>query len=110
MLGGEPFEPENQPTVLKVMEAFKERFPGKTIWCYSGYNFETDILAAQLGPWEVTERILPLIDVLVDGEFHLEEKDLNLRFRGSRNQRVIDVKESLKTDSLVLWDDSIPEI
>lgn len=110
VLGGEPFEPENQPTVLSVMEAFKERFPGKTIWCYSGYNFETDILAAQLGPWGVTERILPLIDVLVDGEFHLEEKDLNLRFRGSRNQRVIDVKESLKTDSLVLWDDSIPEL
>lgn len=106
ILGGEPFEPENQPSVLNLMRKFKEQYPHKTIWCYSGYDFEKDILTGKLGPWEVTEAILQLTDILVDGEFYLEEKDLNLRFRGSRNQRVIDVPASLKTDTVVLWNDS----
>lgn len=105
VLGGEPFEPENQPDVLKVMQKFKELYPQKTIWCYTGYDFERDILTAKLGPWEITKEILSLIDVLVDGEFKLEEKDLNLRFRGSRNQRVINVPDSLKTDTVVLWNE-----
>lgn len=105
VLGGEPFEPENQPDVLKVMQKFEELYPQKTIWCYTGYDFERDILTAKLGPWEITKEILSLIDVLVDGEFKLEEKDLNLRFRGSRNQRVINVPDSLKTDTVVLWNE-----
>ena len=105
VLGGEPFEPENQPEVLNVMRKFKELYPQKTVWCYTGYDFEKDILTGKLGPWEITEEILALIDVLVDGEFKLEEKDLNLRFRGSCNQRVINVPESLKTDTVVLWDE-----
>lgn len=105
VLGGEPFEPENQPEVLNVMRKFKELYPQKTVWCYTGYDFEKDILTGKLGPWEITEEILSLIDVLVDGEFKLEEKDLNLRFRGSCNQRVINVPESLKTDTVVLWDE-----
>ena len=86
LLGGEPFEPENQPEVLHVVQKFKEIYPRKTVWCYTGYDFEKDIL--------------------VDGEFHLEEKDLKLRFRGSSNQRVIDVKKSLASDEVVLWDDN----
>lgn len=106
VLGGEPFEPENQPSVLELLRKFKALYPHKTVWCYSGYDFEKDILTGKLGPWEVTGEILKLIDVLVDGEFHLAEKDLNLRFRGSRNQRVINVPESLKTDAVILWDET----
>ena len=106
VLGGEPFEPENQPEVLHVVQKFKEIYPRKTVWCYTGYDFEKDILAGKLGPWETTKQLLDLIDILVDGEFHLEEKDLKLRFRGSSNQRVIDVKKSLAADEIVLWDDN----
>ena len=98
VLGGEPFEPENQPDVLRVMKKFKELYPNKTIWCYTGYDFEKDILAGKLGPWEITKEILDLTD--------LEEKDLKLRFRGSSNQRVIDVQKSLHSDEVVLWDDN----
>ena len=78
----------------------------KDVWCYTGYDYEKDILAGKLGPWETTRKLLDLIDILVDGEFHLEEKDLKLRFRGSSNQRVIDVKKSLASDEIVLWDDN----
>jgi anaerobic ribonucleoside-triphosphate reductase activating protein len=106
LLGGEPFEPDNQKALLPLLRTFRERFPYKSVWCYSGYNFERDILAGQLGNWAVTKEILSLIDVLVDGEFHMEEKDLSLRFRGSSNQRLIDVPQSLKQKSVVLWDGS----
>ncbi len=106
LLGGEPFEPENQKALLPLLRRFKERFPYKSVWCYSGYDYEHDMLSGHLGDWEVTKEMLSLIDVLVDGEFHLEEKDLNLRFRGSANQRVIDVPKSLKYDQVLLWDGS----
>lgn len=104
LLGGEPFEPENQPHVLALCRKVRERFPGKTIWCYSGYTLEADMLAGKLGPRDVTMELLSLLDVLVDGEFHEAEKNPQLRFRGSGNQRIIDVKETLKTGSTVLWD------
>lgn len=104
LLGGEPFEPENQPHVLALCRKVRERFPGKSIWCYSGYTLETDMLAGKLGPRDVTMELLSLLDVLVDGEFHEAEKNPQLRFRGSGNQRIIDVKETLKTGSTVLWD------
>ena len=104
LLGGEPFEPENQPAVLALCRAVREKFPEKTIWCYSGYTLETDILAGRLGPKNITMELLGQLDVLVDGEFHLEEKDPSLRFRGSRNQRIIDVKKTLETGETVLWD------
>ena len=104
LLGGEPFEPENQPTVLALCRAVREKFPEKTIWCYSGYTLETDILAGRLGPKDITMELLGQLDVLVDGEFHLEEKDPSLRFRGLRNQRIIDVKKTLETGETVLWD------
>ena len=106
LLGGEPFEPENQKALLPLLRAFRERFPYKSVWCYSGYNFEHDMLSGRLGSWAITKEMLSYIDVLVDGEFHLEEKDLSLRFRGSSNQRIIDVPKSLKHDQVLLWDGS----
>lgn len=105
LLGGEPFEPANQAALLPFLRKVREHFPKKDIWCYSGYNFEKDMLTGNLGPWEITEEMLSYIDVLVDGEFKLELKNPNLRFRGSENQRVILVQESLKADGIVQWDD-----
>ena len=104
-MGGEPFEPANQAALLPFLRKVRERFPKKDIWCYSGYDFEKDMLTGNLGPWEITEEMLSYIDVLVDGEFKLELKNPNLRFRGSENQRVILVQESLKADGIVQWDD-----
>ena len=109
LLGGEPFEPQNQPTLLKLCKKVKQQYPNKTIWCYSGYNYEIDILAGRLGDHEVTDELIHLIDVLVDGPFVESKKDLRLRFKGSSNQRIIDVPKSLETDEIVLWDAAIPE-
>ena len=105
LLGGEPFEPQNQAVLVRLLRRVKEKFPHKDIWCYSGYNFEQDMLTGNLGPWEITEEMLSYIDVLIDGEFKLELKNPNLRFRGSANQRVINVQESMKKDAIVSWDD-----
>ncbi len=105
LLGGEPFEPQNQQALLPFLRRVKAAYPDKTIWCYSGYDFEKDMLTGNLGPWEITHEMLTLIDVLVDGEFVIEKKNPNLRFRGSENQRVIRVADSLSSDTVVLWDD-----
>lgn len=104
LLGGEPFEPENQKALLGLMRRIRETYPEKSVWCYTGYDYEKDILAGRLGDWETTRELLSCIDILVDGEFHQSEKDLTLRFKGSRNQRIIDVKASKLSDSVVLWD------
>ncbi|MCC8075204.1 MAG: anaerobic ribonucleoside-triphosphate reductase activating protein [Clostridiales bacterium] len=106
LLGGEPFEPANQKALLPLLRRFRERFPDKTVWCYSGYNYELDMLTGQLGDWAVTKEMLGLLDVLVDGEFVQDQKDLNLRFRGSANQRIIDVPRSLEHDQVLWWDGS----
>ena len=92
LLGGEPMEPENRGTVLSLVKTVRLRYPQKDIWCYTGYHYENDLLG---GPEEVTQ-LLSLIDVLVDGEFIEEQKNLRLAFRGSENQRLIDVQESLR--------------
>ena len=105
-LGGEPFEPQNQPALLALSRRIRKELPGKSIWAFSGYLFDRDILAGKLGPWPVTQELLSYIDVLVDGPFVLARKNLNLRFRGSSNQRLIDVPASLKTGSVVLWDET----
>ncbi len=105
LLGGEPFEPQNQPAILDLLREIKKRMPEKSIWAFSGYLFEKDILAGRLGPMEITQEIISYLDVLVDGPFILEKKDLMLRFRGSSNQRLIDVKASLKSGTTVLWND-----
>ena len=104
LLGGEPFEPENQETVLGLVKAVREKYPEKTIWCYSGYTLETDMLSGRLGPKEITMELLENLDVLVDGEFHEAEKNPSLRFRGSANQRVIDMKKTLESGVTTLWD------
>ena len=106
LLGGEPFEPQNQETLLPFLRKLKDKFPNKSIWCYSGYSFE-DIVAGNVGDKLTAMSMLSLIDILVDGEFIEEQKDLHLRFRGSANQRVIDVKKSLRSDSIVFWDDEL---
>ena len=105
-LGGEPFEPQNQPALLALSRRIRKELPGKSIWAFSGYLFDRDILAGKLGPWPVTQELLSYIDVLVDGPFVLARKNLNLRFRGSSNQRLIDVPTSLKSGSVVLWDET----
>ncbi|MBQ7129124.1 MAG: anaerobic ribonucleoside-triphosphate reductase activating protein [Clostridia bacterium] len=103
LLGGEPFEPQNQVALLPFLKELKQKFPQKTIWCYSGYSFENDILAGKLGDPKITKEMISLIDILIDGEFIEEQKDLHLRFRGSANQRIIDVQKSLSENKTVLW-------
>ena len=105
LLGGEPFEPQNQPELVKLLRRVKEVYPEKSIWAFSGYLFDKDILAWRLGPREITEEFLRYLDVLVDGPFILAKKNLSLRFRGSENQRLIDVPESLRRGEVVLWQD-----
>ena len=102
ILGGEPMEPENQHHVLEL--AWRVKAMGKTVWLYSGYTWEQ--LTSEGGHrccCSATLSILSAVDVLVDGEFHQEEKDISLRFRGSRNQRLIDVQKSLMEGRVVLW-------
>ena len=101
LLGGEPMEPENQQAILHLVRRVRERFPEKDIWCYSGYLFES-LRDSQVG--EYSQELLKELDVLVDGPFVLEKKDLSLRFRGSSNQRLIDVPASLRAGAAVLWD------
>ena len=105
LLGGEPFEPQNQPNLVKLLRRVKEVYPEKSIWAFSGYLFDKDIIAWCLGPREITEEYLGYLDVLVDGPFILAKKNLSLRFRGSENQRLIDVPESLRRGEVVLWQD-----
>ena len=82
LLGGEPFEPCNQRALLPLLRKFKERFPQKTVWCYSGYTFDKDLSAGGRAHCEATDEMLSMLDILVDGEFVEELKDLKLRFRG----------------------------
>lgn len=105
VLGGEPFEPENQRVLVKFLKDIRSRYPNKTIWCYTGYTLED--LLAQHGKarCEVTDEMCGYIDVLVDGEFVLDKKDISLKFRGSSNQRLIRMPETLKTGMVVMWND-----
>lgn len=105
LLGGEPFEPCNQRALLPLLRKFKERFPQKTVWCYSGYTFDRDLSAGGRAHCEATDEMLSMLDILVDGEFVEELKDLKLRFRGSSNQRIIDVPRSLAERQVRLWKD-----
>lgn len=105
ILGGEPFEPQNQQPVLELLRKIRAQYPAKNIWAFSGYLFDKDILSGRLGPWEITNEYISYLDVLVDGPFIMEKKDLSLRFRGSSNQRLIDVPASLDKGEIVLWED-----
>ncbi|MBQ6847453.1 MAG: anaerobic ribonucleoside-triphosphate reductase activating protein [Clostridia bacterium] len=101
VLGGEPFEPENQDDVLKVVKAIKEK-TNKNIWIYTGFLYDEQLLKGTVGDIETVKKILKYTDVLVDGKFVEELKSPDLLFRGSSNQRIIDVQKSL-TNNEVLW-------
>lgn len=105
LLGGDPFEPENQKVLAPFLEKLRKAYPEKSFWAFTGYDYERDLLTGKLGDADTVLRMLNCLDVLVDGRFVEELKDLNLRFRGSSNQRIILLKPSLKEDKLVLWDE-----
>ena len=102
LLGGEPFEPQNQQAVVELLRRIKQELPEKSIWAFSGYLFDKDILSGRLGD---CSEYLSYLDVLVDGPFVEAKKNLSLRFRGSENQRLIDVPASLDAGEIVLWQD-----
>ena len=102
ILGGEPFEPENQQGLIDLIRSVKQELPGKDIWMYTGYSYE-DLLPGGIRHYDVTDEIMDALDVLVDGRFLLGEKDITLRFRGSRNQRLIDMKRTRQEGQVVLW-------
>lgn len=103
LLGGEPFEVQNQEVLVRLLRKVRERYPEKDVWCYSGYLFDRDLLGESRARCGVTDEMLSMIDVLVDGRFVESLKDITLVFRGSSNQRLIDVKKSLASGSVVLW-------
>lgn len=103
-LGGEPLEHVNQQGLLPLARKIREVYPEKSIWCFTGYDFEKDVLGRMINEWPETKELLSYIDVLVDGEFIEAQKDLSLVFKGSANQRHILVQESMKSGSLVLWE------
>ncbi|MBP3652846.1 MAG: anaerobic ribonucleoside-triphosphate reductase activating protein [Clostridia bacterium] len=102
LLGGEPFEPENQRELVKLLRKIRADYPEKNVWCYSGYTVE-QIMGDGHPHCEVSGEMLSMIDVLVDGRFTLALKDISLRFRGSSNQRIIDLKASRERGEIVLW-------
>lgn len=102
LLGGEPFEVQNQKALLPFIKRVKKTYPNKNIWAFTGYLFDKDLLNQSRARCEVTDELLTYIDVLVDGPFILSKKDIALKFRGSDNQRIIDVKKSLSENKVIL--------
>lgn len=102
LLGGEPLEPENQPCVLRLLRRVRKELPQKDIWCYTGFTYE-ELIGGSRADTENIRDILGLIDVLVDGRFEREKKNISLRFRGSENQRLLDMKKTLAAGVPVLW-------
>ena len=103
LLGGEPLEYANLQALMPFVRKVKKKYPKKDIWCYTGYRFEEDILDKLCELWDGMYSFLTYIDVIVDGEFILAQKDISLQFRGSANQRIILVQESLRSGETVLW-------
>lgn len=101
-LGGEPFDPHNQPGLLALTQKIRAAYPEKSIWSFTGYVYGQNL--PQLPG--VTDALLTGLDVLVDGPFIAARKNLGLRFRGSDNQRLIDLPKTLKTSAVVLWDET----
>lgn len=104
LLGGEPFEPANQAVLAPFLERVKAAFPDKEVWCYSGYTLDGELWKDSRARCEYTDRMLACIDVLVDGPFVEARKGLSLRFRGSDNQRIINVPASLAAGAVISWD------
>lgn len=107
LLGGEPLEYANRQALLPFIKTVKNVYPKKDIWCYTGYRFEEDILDKFCRQWSDMREFLSCIDIIVDGEFIQGRKNISLRFRGSDNQRIIRVKESLRNGVTVLWTEEI---
>ena len=104
LLGGEPMEPVNQKGLLPLVKRFKELYPHKTIWCFTGFRLDDELLRDGSYPrCEATDGMLACINVLVDGRFVKELKDISLQFRGSRNQRVIDMDRTRETGQVTIW-------
>ena len=103
LLGGEPFEPENQRELVKLLRRIKKELPQKTVWSFSGYTYE-ELTGDSRAVCEVTKEMLSMLDVLVDGEFVEVKRNISLRFRGSENQRLIDMNKTRKEGKIVLWD------
>ncbi|MCD8028114.1 MAG: anaerobic ribonucleoside-triphosphate reductase activating protein [Erysipelotrichaceae bacterium] len=103
LLGGEPLEKTNQEGILPLLQTMKEKLPNKDIWAFTGYVYD-DLLPGGQAHYNVTDELLSYIDVLVDGQFILEKKNIRLRFKGSENQRLIDLKQTRKENKIILWD------
>ena len=103
VLGGEPMEPENQRDLLPFLQRYKERYPDKPLWLFTGYTYE-ELLPGGIRHTEHSEGILALLDILVDGRFVEELKDLKLRFRGSSNQRLIDMNKTRTSGEVIIWE------
>ena len=107
LLGGEPMEPQNQRALLPFVRRVRETYPDKTVWCDSGFTLEELLTDGSHPRCEVTDELLSMIDVLVDGKVILAQKDISLRFRGSRNQRVLDLPATLSSGRITLWEDGL---
>ncbi|MBQ7836759.1 MAG: anaerobic ribonucleoside-triphosphate reductase activating protein [Clostridia bacterium] len=106
LLGGEPFEPKNQKELVPFLKKVREKCPDKTIWCFTGFTLDNELWKDGSYPrCEYTDEMLSLIDVLIDGRFVKRLHDISLRFRGSSNQRIIDLKKTLPTRTITLWND-----
>ena len=104
LLGGEPFEPENQRTLLPFVKRVKKQYPHKNIWAFTGFTIERLWREEPHPRCEATDELLSMIDVLVDGRFEKDKKNIRLRFRGSENQRLLDLPKTLAERKPVLWD------
>lgn len=104
LLGGEPFEPENQPVLLDLVQQVRAQYGDqKDIWAFTGYTLDGDLLPGKQGDPNITRQLLANLDVLVDGRFVAALKNLSLQFRGSSNQRLIDLPKTLATGQIILW-------
>ena len=101
LLGGEPFEPENQKELVPFMRKVVAQYPNKNVWAFTGYIYDKDLVAGGRRHTEDTDELLSMIDVLVDGPFCEELKDITLKFRGSSNQRVLNLRETIRTGNIV---------
>ena len=102
LLGGDPFEEENQKALVPFMRKVKEQYPGKDVWAYTGYMYDTDLQQGGRKYTEYTDELLAMIDVLVDGPFIEEQKDITLKFKGSANQRVIDMNKTREKNQIII--------
>ncbi len=100
LLGGEPFEPENQKELVPFMRKVAAQYPNKNVWAFTGYIYDKDLIAGGRRHTEDTDELLSMIDVLVDGPFVEELKDITLKFRGSSNQRVLNLRETIRTGKI----------